>query len=791
MTRKVAAVVFSLGFLQASTVMALGLGELKIESFLNEPLSASVDLLNIGSLHDDEIRIRLATREDFDKLGMERSYFLTSIKFEVVAGDKGKPRIVMTTDEAVLEPYLDFIVEARWPSGRLLREYTVLVDPPVFSDATPIVSASARVAEVEGIPAEEPAKKNDSTAVTSGSDKGTRVDVRQSDLGPGEMPQREFNAATADSPTPGSRYMIARDQTLWDVATKARPEGASVHQTMLDIQRLNPNAFINGNINRVKAGYIVYLPNVQDISGSDISSALAEVREQNEAWEQGRDAELAQRRGPSLRISADVEPGVSAAASSDAPGDSLGSKDASTDGLVETTDAASGLSSSLDVAGGDDASQIAALQQRLETLQRIVSVKNEQIAVLQDALTDNGEDLKAAIEADLAGDLDSDQTALNDSDGMGATTDSQTAEDTLVDYADYEQGAEDAALEQEETEVREAETAPAPMATPTSTQPAATTDEDGARGWLAWLLYGAGALILAGLAFLFVQRRRDDYEEEEEILVPAAAAAPAADVFSNVALKEPAFELDEHEVNLAVAEEGPTRGYGERKHDEYASDVEAADALAEADIYIAYGRHPQAIDLLNNALASEPGNPVYRLKLLEIYSELNDQAAAQDQLHQLRSLGDENAIARGEALLEGQGIEPAAAPTPLADSSPSASGTPGLVPNPLEIMRADAEAGELQAEFTGLEIEQDADLVEEEDDLDLSADFEDAPVEEDDEDELVIAADANGLSTKLDLARAYLDMGDDDGARQILEEVVAEGKEELRIEAQELLDRIG
>jgi len=134
--------------------LALGLGELKLQSYLNEPLKASVDLLNTDGLHGDEIRIRLATREDFKKLGLDRSYFLTSINFEVEV-EGGVARIVMTSDEPVLEPYLDFIVEARWPSGRLLREYTILIDPPVFADgdATPVVSASQRVEEVEGIPA--------------------------------------------------------------------------------------------------------------------------------------------------------------------------------------------------------------------------------------------------------------------------------------------------------------------------------------------------------------------------------------------------------------------------------------------------------------------------------------------------------------------------------------------------------------------------------------------------------------------------------------------------------------
>lgn len=158
MARKFAAVVFSLGCVQASPLMALGLGEISLESYLNEPLRAEVDLLNVQGLHEDQIRIRLATSEDFKRMGVDRAYFLTSISFDVEVDDNGRGRIVLTSEDPVLEPYLDFIVEARWPSGRLLREYTVLVDPPVFDQAVPVVSASERIAEAAGEPA--PAKKH-------------------------------------------------------------------------------------------------------------------------------------------------------------------------------------------------------------------------------------------------------------------------------------------------------------------------------------------------------------------------------------------------------------------------------------------------------------------------------------------------------------------------------------------------------------------------------------------------------------------------------------------------------
>jgi pilus assembly protein FimV len=781
MARKLAAVVFSLGCLQASSVMALGLGELELQSFLNEPLKASVDLLNIGSLHEDEIKIRLATSDDFDKLGLERAYFLTSLTFEVSADENGHAQINITSEEPVLEPYLDFIVEARWPSGRLLRNYTILIDPPVFSNATTVaVSASERVAEVEGIPA--PAKKNEEVVSS-----GTRVDIRSSDLAPGAMPQRSYNSATAPSPTPGSRYMISRDQTLWQIASMAKPEGATVHQTMLDIQRLNPDAFINGNINRIKAGYIVYLPSATDISSADVSSALAEVREQNAAWRDGRDAELYASGGPSLRISAEPEDAATTA-SVDAGNATAEVSTSLTDGAPTPDDSTDAESSSVSSdATGEAQERLAAAEEQLETLQRIVSLKDDQIAALQNALAEAGVASAVETEVDLSNAESPAETivevegvsgdvALGDSIAEGAVETSETDVEPQSNVT-----PEPAVVEQEIKQTPSSEKA-------SSLEPAVAADTDSTRGWMEYLLYVIGALIVGVLGFVLVRRRNKDDES-----APAQATASSDDVFSGVELTAGSLKVEEQEEDEEEPEVPASvrnnRGYGEHKHDEYASDVDAADALAEADIYIAYGRHPQAIDLLNNALANEPGNPVYRLKLLEVYAELNDHAAATTQFSALQEIGDVSSIAQGESLMERFSSE--AEPEPSVTSSPARSDTssPGLSPNPLEMMTDSGD--DLEADFSGLEIEEQSLIGDEDDDLDLSADFESGNSSDFEDEELVIAADSNGLSTKLDLARAYLDMGDDDGARQILEEVVAEGTDELKAEANALLDRIG
>lgn len=763
MGRKFAAVVFSLGCLQANSALALGLGELKLESFLNEPLSASVNLLNTGGLHEDEIKVRLGTREDFKRLGIDRSFFLTRIDFDVQIDDDGRARIVMTSDDAVLEPYLDFIVEARWPSGRLLREYTVLIDPPAFSNASTVVSASERVEELEGIPA--PGKKKTEVATS-----GSRVDIRKSDLGPGEMPQRGFNASAADAPIAGDRYMIKRDDTLWTIASRARPAGTSVHQTMLDIQRLNPDAFINNNINRVKAGYIIHLPSAQEISSDDLNAALAEVNEQNAAWREGRDAESAAGQGPTLKISAEDEQLA--------------------DPVLAGSEELDALEENLDVTGmerADAEGRVAALADRVGTLERIVDLKDEQIAALQAALAEaqqgaagGDEDLSDALvdDAERRADIDQayqdavDADAESDSDEMSDEGTVEAAPAT-TDQADKPSPEEAVAREP----VSEKPVVVAP-------QPESAGEKSG--GFMDYILYIFGAAILAVLGFFLLRRRGDDEVDED---------SAADEVFSDVQLSESNLDVAEEPAGMAeelaaVAAAAPaaasSRGYGERKHDAYASDVEAADALAEADIYIAYGRHRQAIELLNNALHNEPNNPVYRLKLIEIHTELNNHDEASEQLHQLRSIGDPESVAAGEELIASMESaatgEAAAAPQEAVEAPVAASDEPGLAPNPYE-----AGAGaEGDGDFSGLEIEDEYDEVDDEEsgDIDLSDDFSD-------EEELVIADDANGMSTKLDLARAYIDMGDDDGARQILEEVVAEGNDELKAEAQALLDRIG
>jgi pilus assembly protein FimV len=120
------------------------MGELELKSTLNQPLQAEIELTNIDDLTEWEIKPSLASDGDFDRAGVEKIFFLADIDFEV----KGN-RIILSSDKSVTEPFLNFLVQVNWPSGRVLREYTLLLDPPVFDEKIQPLSATEIPQRVE------------------------------------------------------------------------------------------------------------------------------------------------------------------------------------------------------------------------------------------------------------------------------------------------------------------------------------------------------------------------------------------------------------------------------------------------------------------------------------------------------------------------------------------------------------------------------------------------------------------------------------------------------------------
>jgi len=368
--RKLVLAIAAASALSSGMAHALGLGEVTLQSELNQPLVAEIELLESRDLDANEVIPSLASPEAFNKAGVDRQFFLTDLTFTPLLKANGKSVIRVTSKKPMREPYLNFLVDVLWPSGRLQREYTLLLDPPLYTarSVTP-VAVQQPVTAAPAIARPQPAiARPAATAVQPAAPRAT--------------------AATAPA---GNEYQTSANDNLWDIAQRTRA-GGSVQQAMLAIQALNPHAFIDNNINRMKSGQVLRLPDEQQINSRTPSAAIAQVNEQTAAWREGRSiAASARQLDASKRSSAAATPAKVTptdnlkliAQSSDKAGAGSDKGQAANKALL---DQLAVTQESLDSTNRENAelqSRIADLQSQLDKLQRLIQLKDDQMAKLQ------------------------------------------------------------------------------------------------------------------------------------------------------------------------------------------------------------------------------------------------------------------------------------------------------------------------------------------------------------------------------------------------------------------------
>jgi pilus assembly protein FimV len=622
--KKLAAAIAAIGALQAGVVSALGMGDFSLNSALNQPLDAEIRLTNIADLDASQVLVKMASPADFSNAGVSRDFFLTNIKFNVEVDGNGSGIIRVTTRQPVVEPYLNFLVEAHWPSGRMLREFTVLLDLPVFSDSSAQAVTQAVASKAE---ASRPAATPAAAA------------VRQAPAARQAQPRRDGDQS---QPQAGDQYRVKNDDTLWEIAQNSRP-GAdlSVQQTMLGIQRLNPRAFVNGNINRLKAGSVLRLPTRDQISITD-RQAIGEVASHNRAWKQGgsvaptADVQLDATDSPAATDAGYTDtPRLSIASSggSDNSGFSEGEGTSNTAGGSALQDALASAEENLDktsMENQDLQSRLSDMESKLATLQRLIELKDDQLAALQ---------------LESATDTESTQPMA---DGSSADADTATAMDGELD-------AELAAEQKAKAEPVRAASKPAEQG---------LLDQMTSNPLYAG---GAGLLILAIAAIVLMRRRKSDEAEAEldsEFDGPDSEAVNDFTALSSEPIEQVEDDSEQDEAtDLLVAEleseiaadnaeeQAATAAVAASAETTTAVESETGDVIAEADIYVAYGRYQQAIDLLRTGSEQEPERSDLQLKLLEVYIETRDKPAFQQQFKVLQGLGDAAAIEQVKEML--------------------------------------------------------------------------------------------------------------------------------------------
>jgi FimV-like protein len=259
---------------------ALGLGELHINSSLNEPLAADIDIVGATPEELAGLSAKVANRETFTRFGADRPAFLSTTTFKVTQDAHGRPVLAIRSSDSFTEPLVDFVVDLRWHNGELVRQYTLLLDPAGFSPAarfTPTLPAAPTAAPTItiGTPP-QPA-----IALTAPTNAASAAQPATASADP---PSRTTNPASIRKTT---HVKVGAKATLRGVAWRvgARSDDA-LKQTMIAIFRANPSAF-EGNINVMHLGAMLTIPAQDEVAAIPISEARREVRAQMSAWRGG------------------------------------------------------------------------------------------------------------------------------------------------------------------------------------------------------------------------------------------------------------------------------------------------------------------------------------------------------------------------------------------------------------------------------------------------------------------------------------------------------------------------
>ena len=575
-------VLISAFLLMPAAAMGLGLGEIRLSSALNEPLKAEIDLVAATPEEVGALQAQLASLDVFNRYGLDRPAVLSSLEFSVGRGQDGRSVLLVRSRDAISEPFVSFLVDVNWPRGRLLREYTVLLDPPVLVAA-------------EDSPAPAP--------------------IAAPTTAPSAVPSPAPSAAPEAQPAADgeSTYQVVRGDTLYQIAgSVAGGDRQAIQRTMIGLFRANPEAF-SGNINQLRAGAILRVPPAEEMANIADAEAAAEVRQQHAAWRAAGGGQDSGRLRLVTPPEGEAEPEASAADSA---------------ARVE--------------------SQIDSLEKDIAEQRRLLELRNQELAQLQQRLAQS----RAQAAADAAAKAAADQAAVE-----AAVPPPPVEESAVAPEDDTAQPVAPPAAIQPAPAVAQPE--PAPVDGKTFLQ--SLTDN-----WM--ILIGAAALLLLGmLVYGYVRRRR---EEDVGVALkgfdlPATAPIPTetmrlralatGDKTAELVRPTDFDEEDEEEDEDIVVEERPvarpkteaprpSAGHEETISAEAALDLDQADPLAEADFHMAYGLYDQAVDLVRMALQKSPDRTDLKLKLGEIHFVAGDTpqflSVARDLKRSLGSGGD-------------------------------------------------------------------------------------------------------------------------------------------------------
>ncbi len=837
---------------------AAGLGKLSVTSALGQPLAAEIELFAADKAELDSLSATLASDQAFRDARVEFAPILSSLRFTVVKKPNGKAVLKVTSNRPVNDPFLDMLVELNWASGRLVREYTMLLDPPgtaVAQTVAPVVVAPepaptpapaataapepaaaialaaepapvpaaevtpAPAAEPAAQPSAEPAAESAAEPAPQAGPAAAAAPVTAAGTGP---------AATAQDEATPDRVAVKRGDTLSHIASRLRPDAVSLEQTLVGLYRENPQAF-DGNVNRLKAGATLKVPSAETVAAIPQQEAVRELKLHAADWQAYR-----QKLAAAVSTAPEAQPAAGQVSSGKITPKVEDRAEPAPDAQQDVLKLSKATPAAAAAAQATDAPPAAEQEEDTTAREKSLQESGQRVAMLE--------------------------KQIGDMQKLAELKEGEAAEAAAAEAAP-------AAAAPDVAEPAAPEPEPLPVAPQVEAPQAAPAPAD---NWydplLADPLYWGGGLAALGLGGVLwwmmaggSRRRKAGVELEDSIMTsgemrPAPAMAGASGGAVNTG--DSSFLTDFSQAGLGTI------------------DTHDVDPIAEAEVYMAYGRDAQAEEILKEAIGKHPDRHEIRIKLLEIYAARRNTAAFEAAAGELYAvLGSKSSPLWDKACEMGRSIDPtnplygsgepgalsAAPAATVAATAAVAGGAVAFADEPVvpKSLAKESPAAQAIAKLGGMPVAEPVSVAEPETvleaaggnspldfesagdvlEFDLSpvADAAPAAAPEDDTQglkfelpDLDIPADAGDdlkldlgleadsgeggkydfsgfdldlggsedgeldeVGTKLDLARAYVEMGDKEGAREILNEVLAEGSAAQQADAKGLMSALG
>ena len=760
-------------------VWAVGLGKMRVQSALDQPLNAEIELLSTTPAELSTLTVTLGTRSDFRRANVDRSTVLSLISFEPSVRDSGEPYVKLTSLEPITEPFLHFLISLEWAGGKLIREYTALLDPPLYAQGRPASVSSPRLS----------GQSRSGSSVQQVSRASASVS-RQATV------SKPANAGEVYGP-------IQRGETVSGIVGRLNLSAdVDIFQAMIALLQKNPEAFIRGNINLLKEGSTLVMPTNAEIASISKIAASAEFSQQLDEWFAYRN----QVAGGQLASSVPKTTALDKATSTSAT---------STDGSVTDSGGISEdvlrIIQSDDELGSANGEELTALRSQLVVMEEsLLSTElennelKERLSLLEDQIKETNKLLK-----------------LNNS-GL-ALAENNASESSNVGETDTSEDASDGGgVAESGNRVRR---------TSSGTSMFDSLLRDLTRGDMLWKVILGLALLILLIGAIVYNRRRQSYAEFEETMMTGSTydlrsqsstytQMPNMDTVQH---SQPSH-LDSHSqqtgslMQTSFMTEMGAPGMGTMQADE-------VDPIAEAEVYMAYGRDQQAMEVLQEAIRRDPGRSELKVKLLEVYQKRKDVRSFESLAEELFAIIGKDPAKWGRVTDMGRRVSPK---HPLFSAASGLTSEIGSTRSGGSIDRDSSGLDLISAPFSrsvatpassrqpavaasaGGSIDFDlgdngslggnafADLDNDSVSMPLGGGLNVPSTPANmgfgggggDTSELVVDTiddfKASEIATKLDLAKAYMEMGDRDAARGFLDEVLKEGNESQRKQASEL-----